>query len=226
MVMVPRLVVFDMAGTTVDDGDAVGRCLVESLAQAGVAADVDRVNAVMGLPKPEAIRILLEGTPGVSATRSDIDAIHTDFVTRMNRFYRDDPSVTEVPGTSRTFAILQNADIRLALNTGFSRTIAETIIHRLKWTPWIDASVTSDEVLRGRPFPDMIFRLMDQLAIADTRSVAKVGDTPVDLEEGTQAGCGWVIGVVRGTHTREQLAHHPHTHLVESVADLLGVFSV
>ena len=50
--------------------------------------------------------------------------------------------------------------------------------------------------------------------------VAKVGDTPSDLQEGTAAGCGLVIGVANGTHTREQLAAHPHTHLIASLQEL------
>ena len=49
--------------------------------------------------------------------------------------------------------------------------------------------------------------------------VAKVGDTPADLEEGHNAGCGLVVGVVGGTHTREQLEPYPHTHLIETIAD-------
>lgn len=221
--MIPTLVVFDIAGTTLDDGDAVGRCLRQALAGAGFDARPEQVNAVMGLPKPEAIRILMAGRDGPGGL---IDAIHADFVARMIRFYAEDPSVVEVPGTSRTFAILRSAGIRVALNTGFSRDITQTIIQRVDWSRQIDASVCSDEVPRGRPHPDMIRRLMDELAIDDPRSVAKVGDTPVDLEEGTRAGCGWVIGVTRGTHSAEQLARFPHTDLIETVADLPGLFSL
>jgi phosphoglycolate phosphatase-like HAD superfamily hydrolase len=82
----------------------------------------------------------------------------------------------------------------------------------------LDASVMSDEVARGRPHPDMIRLLMGRLGVADAAHVAKVGDTPADLEEGAGAGCGLVIGVTTGAHSREQLARFPHTHLVESVA--------
>jgi phosphoglycolate phosphatase-like HAD superfamily hydrolase len=66
----------------------------------------------------------------------------------------------------------------------------------------------------------MIRRLMADLGVSDAWSVAKVGDTPADLEEGTNAGCGRVIGVTNGTHSREQLAEYPHTDLIGSVADL------
>ena len=66
----------------------------------------------------------------------------------------------------------------------------------------------------------MIHHLMKQCGVSDAARVAKVGDTPADLTQGHNAGCGLVVGVTRGTHTREELAHHPHTHLIEMVADL------
>jgi phosphonatase-like hydrolase len=216
--MAIELVVLDLAGTTVDDGDAVNRCLRASLAAAGFEASSEQVNAVMGLPKPEAIRRLVEGAP----LADRIGEIHADFVARMCRFYAEEPSVAEVPGTGRVFAALRDAGIKVAVNTGFDRVTTRTLLDRMGWERdgLIDASLCSDDVPRGRPHPDMIRRLMAELGVADARSVAKVGDTPADLEEGTNAGCGRVIGVTGGTHTREQLAAYPHTDLIGSVADL------
>ena len=72
----------------------------------------------------------------------------------------------------------------------------------------------------------MIRELMRRRGVAEAARVAKVGDTPVDLEEGTSAGCGLVIGVTNGSHSREELATWPHTHLVASVREvpaLLGL---
>jgi phosphonatase-like hydrolase len=216
--MAITLVVFDLAGTTVEDNDAVNRCLREALGAWRLDVSPERINAVMGIPKPVAIRQLAEGTP----LADQIDAIHADFVARMNRYYAEDPSVTEVSGAAETFASLRRAGIKVALNTGFSRDITRTLLARLGWerAGLIDAAVCSDEVPRGRPFPDMIQRLMELVGVPDPRSVAKVGDTPADLEEGTNAGCGRVIGVTRGTHTRERLEQFPHTDLIETVADL------
>ena len=133
---------------------------------------------------------------------------------------------TKCPARPRRLLRLRRAGIKIALNTGFSRAIASVLIDRLRWNDRIDASVTSDEVPCGRPYPDMIEHLRKQLGIAAAARVAKVGDTPADLEEGTNAGCGLVIGVTQGSHTREQLARCPHTHLIDSVADvpdLLGL---
>jgi phosphoglycolate phosphatase-like HAD superfamily hydrolase len=47
-----ELVVFDMAGTTINDDDGVNRCVRAALEQVGVAATREAVNQVMGIPKP------------------------------------------------------------------------------------------------------------------------------------------------------------------------------
>src|SRR5262245_15800404 len=189
-----ELVVFDLAGTTVYDGDSVGSTFRTALAARGVNADPSAVNAVMGLPKPEAIRILLEqfGRPhGVGPTIEIIDALHADFTRRMCDYYAMSPDVREVPGASAVFAELPRGGIKVAVNTGFFRPIVNVLLGRLGWQvpDVIDASAASDEVPRGRPHPDMIRLLMTRLGVNDTRRVAKVGDTPVDLEEGTNAEC-------------------------------------
>ncbi len=73
--MAVGLVVFDIAGTTVEDPDGVGGCLKAALSADGIAWEADSVNAIMGIPKPMAIQQLMElayVTPGASneSTRS------------------------------------------------------------------------------------------------------------------------------------------------------------
>jgi phosphonatase-like hydrolase len=182
----------------------------------------------MGLPKPEAIRRLIEASPGAGDLRDRVGDIHQDFVARMTRHYATSPEVRETPGTTATFVVLRRAGIKVALNTGFSRDILQTVINRLGWETAgvLDATVASDEVPRGRPYPDMIRELMRRLGVGDAGRVSKVGDTPVDLQEGTNAGCGLVIGVTSGTHTRLQLEPWPHTHLIASLEALPAVLGL
>lgn len=223
-----ELAVFDLAGTTVYDGDGVSAAFQAALGTHGISADPAAVNAVMGLPKPEAIQILLEafGRPiGVPPSAAAIDAIHAEFTRRMCDYYATDPAVREIPGASATFATLRAAGLKVALNTGFFRPITDVLLTRLGWCvpAVVDAVVTSDEVPRGRPHPDMIRHLMAHFGLTDARRVAKIGDTRADLEEGTNAGCGLVIGVTTGSFTREQLLAYPHTYLLSSVAEVPAI---
>lgn len=217
-----ELVVLDMAGTTIRDDDAVNDCLRAALSEHGVAATRDEVNQVMGLPKPLAIAMLVEQRTGTQAIDAVVQTIHQNFLERMVDYYHTTENMCPMPFAAETLAALRKSGVKVYLNTGFSRPIVEAILERLQWTGTtvLDGVVASDEVLRGRPHPDMVFRAMELAGVQDAKAVAKVGDTPSDLQEGTAAGCGLVIGVTNGSHTRAQLSPHPHTHLLDSLQPL------
>ncbi len=67
---------------------------------------------------------------------------------------------------------------------------------------------------------------MMDTSIYDVATVAVVGDTPLDLQAGANAGAGWVIGVLSGAHGLETLGSTRHTHLLDSVAGLPALFGV
>jgi phosphonatase-like hydrolase len=219
-----ELAVFDMAGTTVEDGDAVRNCLRATLAAVGAPLDRDAVTPVMGLPKPEALRRLLLSA-GKSAEPADVAPLHADFIRRIVEYYRTDPAARALPGAADSFRRLRAAGVKVALNTGFSSDIVEVLLRRLGWSipEVVDGCVCSDQVPHGRPHPDMVQALMRRFGVADPRRVAKIGDTVADLAEGEAAGCGLNIGVATGACSVEELRRHPHTHLVPSVVEATDV---
>ena len=214
-----KLIIFDMAGTTVHDEDFVNLCLQDALHGQGLNASREEINEVMGLPKPEAIETVLKKHFG-HASQEQIEFVHAEFLEKMITFYAKDERVKEVEGASDVFQTLRRNGILVGLDTGFSRPIADRIIERLGWSDMIDVSVTSDEVANGRPHPDMTLKVMELTGIVDASLVAKVGDTISDLGEGTAAGCGMVIGVLTGAYTREELEKGPHTHILESIREI------
>jgi len=224
-----QLVVFDMAGTTVRDDDAVNHCLRYALACARVEVTREHVNQVMGMAKPTAIRLLLEkNRPDVpSPSNEEVQRIHELFLQRMIRFYQSDPEVGEIPGAQAVFLQLKAAGIKTALDTGFNRPIMDAILHRLQWTDpgLLDATVASDEVAQGRPAPDLIYAAMKKTGVACPAYVAKVGDTPADLVEGSAADCRYIIGATYGSHTRSELEVHPHTHLIDDLGEVVDILT-
>lgn len=218
------LVVFDMAGTTVYDGDAVHNCLMTAVAHAGVPATRDQVNALMGMPKPLAIGHLVSSFRGTPPADDEVAAIYADFEQLMLDYYRHSPHARETDGASDVFRALRARGVKIALDTGFSRVIADAVLDRLGWGgTLVDATVASDEVAQGRPHPDMIWRAMELTGVSDAARVAKVGDTSADLHQGDAASCGLVVGVTTGSHTEDELARHPHTHLIDSLVELLAI---
>lgn len=222
------LVVFDLAGTTVKDNQDVHKVLQAALKKKGITISLADANEVMGIPKPVAIKQLLEGKNYPNINDEFIDEIHTDFVASMIYFYETDASVGEKVGVSETFATLKANGIKVVVDTGFDRQIVTPLLKRLGWKEnnLIDDSVTSDEVKQGRPFPDLIFEAMKRTGVRDVARVAKVGDTASDLHEGTSAGCRYVLGITTGAFSRAELAKEPHTHLIESISELLLILGI
>jgi phosphonatase-like hydrolase len=219
------LVVFDIAGTTLRDDDAVHRCLADALSAAAVKTTRDAINAVMGMPKPLAIRELAAADRGTTPDAGEVADIHADFERRMLQHYGTS-DIRETAGASALFRGLRANGAKVALDTGFNRTITDAIVDRLGWRDLLDATVSSDEVPRGRPHPDLVHRAMELTGCGDPRRVAKVGDTPADLGEGTAAGCRFVVGVTSGSHTHGELLAHPHTHLVKTLDELWPILGL
>ncbi len=84
----------------------------------GVPVTREAVNRVMGIPKPEALRQLIDASDRRTELAARLDAIHTDFIAHMIRFYQTDPSVHEVAGAGEVFRRLRAGGIRVASDTG------------------------------------------------------------------------------------------------------------
>jgi phosphonatase-like hydrolase len=223
-----KLVVFDMAGTTVQDNDNVAEVLQSALQQFNYPTTINDINVVMGYPKPEAIRELLKSFPDAEINDALVQQIHSVFVEKMLNYYKNDPYIREKDGVRETFEKLKEQNIKIGIDTGFSRNITDVIIDRLGWRKdgLFDVSVASDEVENGRPFPDMVFKAMEAVGVTEAAEVAKVGDTASDLHEGTSAGCKYVIGVTTGAYTEEELKKEPHTHLISNIREVLDIVLV
>lgn len=218
------LVVFDVAGTTVFDGGAVRSCFVRVMATAGVVTSQEAINHVMGMPKPVAIAKLVAQFRGAAPSEDEVRVLHAEFERQMLDHYRHASGVRAADGAVQVFQSLRERGIKTALDTGFNRPILAAILERLDWdSRLLDATVTSDEVHHGRPDPAMLIRAMEITGVRDPARVAKVGDTPADLEEGRRAGCGLVVGVTSGSHTEPELREHSHTHLIASLTELLPI---
>lgn len=226
--MITELVVFDIAGTTVVDPGNINVTFRKAFFNAGYDVAPAAIDAVMGYRKIDAIKIILEQqgvSPAIFTSLAEI--IHNDFSTSMVRLYRQDKHVLPQPFATAVFEELQNRNIKVALNTGFTRIITNAVLDRLGWLqlPLINTVVCSDEVPEGRPQPYMIQSIMQQLDIADAQKVIKIGDTKVDIEEGRNANCGLVVAITTGAYTREQLMQYRPDHIIDSLQQLPALIS-
>ena len=222
-----ELVVFDMAGTTVKDKNAVGLAFQNAMKAYGYHIAIENINPIMGYEKPVAIKMMLDKHEAEKnkITSQLIDEIHTEFVKSMIHFYETSDDIVPLPDVEDTFGVLREAGIKIALDTGFSKNIADVIIRRLGWEDKIDLMVASDEVENGRPFPDMINKIKAELGISSSQVVAKVGDTEVDINEGINSGCKYVIGITTGAFTSQELLPYKPTHVIDNISEVVAIIS-
>ncbi|MBV9927879.1 MAG: phosphonatase-like hydrolase [Acidobacteria bacterium] len=213
----PRLVVFDMAGTTVKDKGRVADAFLFALGRHGIEVTPEQLSRVRGSSKREAVLHLIPEGPDRT---KQAETVYNSFREHLARLYGEG-GVEPLEGAEETFRRLKERDVRVALNTGFDREITSLLISSLGWgSEVVDAVVCGDDVARGRPAPDLIFRAMEATGVGDARRVMNVGDTVLDLQAGHNAGVRWNVGVLSGAHGRQTLEQEPHTHLIDSVANL------
>lgn len=213
----PRLVVFDLAGTIVDDGAQIVGAFCAALQPYGVTLSKDEVARLRGTSKREAIARLLPPTPD-HAER--VVETYAAFRRTLLSGYETVP-VTPVPGAAALFDRLRRAGTRIALNTGFDREMTAAVLAHAGWSgEMFDAVVCGDDVSAGRPAPYMIFRAMESAQVTSVHDVMAVGDTVNDLQAAFNAGMRWNVGVLSGAHDRATLEAAPHTHILPTVATI------
>lgn len=213
-----ELVVFDIAGTLIEDHDEVTFAFHSALEQHGIFADFAELREFKGGAKREVIRHFVQRERGGTDERL-VEAAFADF----RRVLEEDYQAVAIAGVDDALRQLRERKIQIATSTGFYRELRDAIVARLGWTAIFDANVCSDDVSRGRPAPEMIFRAMELCHVADAGNVMAVGDTPLDLQAGTAARCGAVVGVLTGVHPGQRLEREPHTHIIGSAAEIAAL---
>lgn len=216
------LVIFDIAGTLIQDTGFVFTAFRAALQETGGTISAEQLQQWRGASKREVLqaRLVPHADESVEALTARLQRSEEAFRASLQASLAQS-GVRLIAGVEETFTWLRAHKIRIALNTGFDRTVMETIMHAAGWNEnVIDAAVCSDNVAHGRPAPYMIFHAMEATGVYDVRRVMAIGDTVNDLLSGHNAGVRGVIGVLTGSHNREQLSQAPHTHTVGSVAAL------
>jgi phosphonatase-like hydrolase len=217
-----ELAIFDIAGTLIEDHNEVSDAFLEALRNNSIEVSDAEIKEWKGSAKRQVIAHFVERQFGRCRNLPLIDRIYNEFRFRLEEKFSSG-GIVPIAGAVETLALLRANGMTLATTTGFYREVQDRILDTLQWRDRFDAHVCSDDVEHGRPAPDMIRRAMELCGVLDPGRVLNVGDTPLDLQSGTSAGCGFVVGVLTGTHTRERLEKEPHTHLIGSVAMLFDV---
>jgi HAD superfamily hydrolase (TIGR01509 family) len=159
-------VVFDMDGVLVDTEhlwDEVREALTEEW---GGRYTPEAQEAMMGMSSAEWSRYLHE-TVGL---REPPEVINDEVVRRMLERYRTELPV--VPGAVEAVRSLSASGHRLAVASSSNRPLIDAVLARLGLSDAFSATVSSEEVPRGKPSPDVYLEAASRLGVTPGRCVA------------------------------------------------------
>jgi phosphoglycolate phosphatase len=214
------LVCCGLIGTTVTDNGMIERAYAEAIATQGVVTGTTAyarcmagVHRSRGQSTMGVLRGLFpESQATAQAAQLAFDRSYSAAVARTG--------VVAMPGAEQAIEKLRGNGARLCLISGFSRRLLSLVLDTLGWWDRVDLALSTDEVPRGCPWPDLVFTAMLRLGVDDVRDTLVAHGTESGVLSGRRSGAGAVVGVLTGTHTTERLRRAGASHVLGSVAEL------
>jgi HAD superfamily hydrolase (TIGR01509 family) len=174
-------VVFDMDGVLVDTEhlwDEVREALTEEW---GGRHTPEAQEAMMGMSSPEWSRYLHE----VVGLHEPPEVINAEVVRRMLERYEADLPV--VPGAVEAVRRLADDGYRLAVASSSNRPLIDTVLDVAGLARYFEATVSSEEVPRGKPAPDVYLEAARRLDV-DPERCAAIEDSHGGIRSAKAAG--------------------------------------
>lgn len=196
-----RAYLFDMDGTIVDNMSVHLNIWIEFMASLGVhvpPAEMER--STIGKINAEIFRELLD--PSLS------DAQVLDLSRRKEALYRErfKPLLKETPGLTAFLRQARAGGKKLAVATAANRDNTDFVLEGLGITAYFDALVTSEDITRGKPDPEVFLIAAARLGVA-ARDCLVFEDSPAGLEAAFRAGMSAVA--LHTTFPESQLVNLP-----------------
>jgi phosphonoacetaldehyde hydrolase len=168
----------------------------------GIEITFDQARAPMGRYKKDHIRAILEWNDDIAEkwkaihgknwNESDIEEMFESYKPiQLSVLERHDDVID---GALEVIDSLRQSGIKVVGTTGFFREAVEKY-KKIAQKKGLEIDVyCPDDVSRGRPYPWMIFKHMEDTMVYPPCTVVKIGDTEIDMREGKNAGA-WSIGV-------------------------------
>jgi HAD superfamily hydrolase (TIGR01509 family) len=174
-------VVFDMDGVIIDSEQVWDEVREELVADWGGRSRPEAQRAMMGMSSHEWSRYLHE----VVGLREPPDVINGEVVRRMLARYEVELPV--VPGAVDAVRRLASAGFRLAVASSSNRELIDAVLRRLGLTALFGVTVSSEEVKRGKPAPDVYLEAARRLGFDPARCAA-VEDSASGIRAASAAG--------------------------------------
>ena len=173
-------VVFDMDGVLIESEEVWDSVREAYVRERGGRYDEEIQRAMMGMSSHEWSRYLRE----VAGVEDEPDAINDAVVERMLAAYRE-----QLPLVDGAVAAVQRLAARypLAIASSSNRPLIDTVLEVAGLKQYFRATVSSEEVARGKPAPDVYLEAARRLGVPPGRCAA-VEDSHSGIRSAKAAG--------------------------------------
>jgi len=213
-----RAVIFDIDGTLLDSVDLHAQAWVDAFAHFGVTVSHDQARSQIGKGGDQLLPVFLdperierEGET-IEAYRSDL--FKRDYLAKVKPF----------PGVRALFEHLKGQGLTIALASSGKAKEVEHYQSLMKVEDLTDVVVSSDDVERSKPFPDIFQAALEKLAPITAAEAVVIGDTPYDADAAQKAGLP-TIGVLCGGFPEADLKGAGCIALYKDPQDLLDGYA-
>jgi HAD superfamily hydrolase (TIGR01509 family) len=204
-------VVFDLDGVLLRSEEVWDEVRERYVREHGGRYDAEVQRAMMGMSSPEWSSYLHE-TAGVA---DGAEAINAEVVHRMLAAYHE--HLPLIPGAVDAVGRLA-AHYPLGLASSSNRELIDTVLDVAGLAPLFAATVSSEEVARGKPAPDVYLEAARRLGIAPDRCAA-VEDSHGGIRSARSAGMR-VIAIPNPSYPPDEEAHALADVTLRSLYDL------
>jgi len=205
-------VVFDMDGVLIQSEEVWDEVRERYVRERGGRYDDEIQRAMMGMSSLEWSRYLHE-TAGVP---EDPATINEEVVARMLDAYRE-----HVPLIEGAVDAVQRLAARypLGLASSSNRPLIDTVLDVTGLAPCFKATVSSEEVARGKPAPDVYLEAARRLGVDPTRAAA-IEDSHGGIRSAKSAGMR-VIAIPNPTYPPDDESLAQADRVIGSLAELV-----
>jgi HAD superfamily hydrolase (TIGR01509 family) len=173
-------IIFDLDGVLLDSEQRWNEAKEALVREAGGTWREEAPRVMMGMSSPEWSTYLRDDL----GVQRDLDAINDDVVRRMHESYED--GLPLLPGALETVRALA-ARWPLGLASSSNREIIDVFLERSGVGDLFGATVSSEQVSRGKPAPDVYVETARRLGV-DPRACVAIEDSANGLRAAHAAG--------------------------------------
>lgn len=192
-----RAVIFDMDGTMIDNMMVHHRAWQRKLSELGLEMSIEEVHQKVHGVNTEILKRLFGNRFTLAERQRISDEKEAEYRTIF------EPELELLAGLPELIHELKRKNIPMGIGSAAPPVNVDFVMNGLDLWHYFDAVKHSDDVVNGKPHPEVYLKLMDEMGVSPDEALV-FEDTPTGAEAARRAGCKTIV--VTTTHSPDEFS--------------------